>query len=457
MRALELDVGGTPWRVEPGQQWVVTGPAASGKTWVATRLAQRYPETVALVTFGSQAASAGADWAAARWYASVGYDSKTVAEALTYEAVNDISPFEVRDPEPEARAAFAETRAWAEGALALAPLLGRRTLALSNGEQRRLMLARAILRNTPALALDDPFAGLDPAMQRTLRDALGQLAAQGRTLILTTRNEDEIPPCVTHRLRLRACAVAWQGPFRAVGAPPQAMAVGRNPPSLDTPEVLRVRDLHYEVDGRDLFGGLDWEVHAGERWLIVGPNGSGKSTLLSLIVGDSPRAYACDITRFGQRLGPGVPLWALRSRMAVVSPEMQACADPAQTVEAAALSGLFDREGRRRRPTPAQRKRAVSLLSALGLHERLRDTLGTLSDGLARLALVVRALTPGPDLLLLDELCMNLEDDERKRLLRLLGRLLDETPSLTVLCVAHRPDHVPPGFDRTLRLGGDHA
>ena len=225
----------------------------------------------------------------------------------------------------------------------------------------------------------------------------------------------------------------------------------------DTPEVLRVRDLHYEVDGRDLFGGLDWEVHAGERWLIVGPNGSGKSTLLSLIVGDSPRAYACDITRFGQRLGPGVPLWALRSRMATVSPEMQACADPAQTVEAAALSGLFDREGRRRRPTPAQRKRAVSLLSALGLHERLRDPLGTLSDGLARLALVVRALTPGPDLLLLDELCMNLEDDERKRLLRLLGRLLDETPSLTVLCVAHRPDHVPPGFDRTLRLGGDHA
>ena len=99
----------------------------------------------------------------------------------------------------------------------------------------------------------------------------------------------------------------------------------------------------------------------------------------------------------------------------------------------------------------------MALLTALGLHERLRDPLGTLSDGLARLALVVRALTPGPDLLLLDELCMNLEDDERKRLLRLLGRLLDETPALTVLCVAHRPDHVPPGFDRALRLGTDHA
>ncbi len=453
MDALELDFGGRAWRLAPGEQWVVTGPAASGKTLLATRLARRYPDAVALVTFGHQASSAGGDWAAARWYASVGYDSPTVAEALTYDAVNDISPFEIRDPEPEARAAFAETHAWALRALALEPLLDRKTIALSNGEQRRLMLARAILRNTPVLALDDPFAGLDPQMQRTLRDVLGALARRGRTLAITVRNEDEIPPCVTHRLCLRDCAIVSAEPFRPVAVAPALMTFAKNPPPLATPEVLHVRDLRLTLDGRELFGGLDWEVHAGERWLIVGPNGSGKSTLLALILGDSPMSYACDITRFGERLGPGVPLWSARSRMAVVSPEMQAYADPAQTVEAVACSGLFDREGQRRRPTPAQRKRAVALLTALGLHERLREPLGALSDGLARLALVVRALVAAPALLLLDELCMNLEDDERKRLLRLLGRLLDETPSLTVLCVAHRPDHIPPGFDRTLRLG----
>lgn len=458
MKTWTVEVAGRPWTVEEGQQWVVTGPAESGKTWLATRLAAQFPDEAALVTVGRQAAQAGGDWAAARWHTSVGYESKTVDEALTYEAVNDISPFEVRDPEPKRRAAFARLREWAVEALALGPLLGRLTLQLSNGEQRRLMVARAVLRMTPLVVLDDPFAGLDPVMQRRFRETLGALAGQGRTLVLTTRNEDEIPPCVTHRLWLRAGSIARQGAFRAVGTPPGLMAVGKNPPPLATPEVLRVRDLHYAVEGRDLFGGLDWEVHAGERWLVVGPNGSGKSTLLSLIVGDCPMAYACDILRFGERLGPGVPLWALRSRMAVVSPEMQAYADPSQTVEALIHSGLFDREGARKRPTPAQRKRAVALATALGLHERLKDPVGTLSDGLVRLALVVRALTPGPDLLLLDELCMNLEDDERKRLLRLLGRLLDETPALTVLCVAHRPDHVPPGFDRVLRLGGhDHA
>ena len=457
MNTWTVEIGGVAWTVAPGERWVVTGPAASGKTWVSAQLARRYPDDVALVTFGGQAAAAGTDWAGARWYASVGYDSRTVAETLTYEAVNGISPFEVRDPEPEAREAFAKAFDWAREALLLDPLLERQTLQLSNGEQRRVMLARAILRLTPALALDDPFAGLDPAMQRTLRDALDALAAQGRTLVVTVRNEDEIPPCTTHRLRLRDRAIESQDPCRPPKARPREMAFRKNPPSLDTPTALRLRDLHYQVDGRDLFGGLDWEVHAGERWLVVGPNGSGKSTLLSLILGDSPMAYACDIERFGARLGPGVPLWSVRSRMALVSPELQAFADLGQTVEAAVFSGLFDREGQRKRPTPAQRKTAAALLNALGLYERRKERLGTLSDGLARLALVIRALVPAPDLLLLDELCMNLEDAERDRLLRLLGRLLDETPALTVVCVAHRPDHVPPGFDRVLKLGGPHA
>ena len=457
MNALKVDIGGEAWTVEPGQRWVVTGPAASGKTWVAAQLARRYPDDVALVTFGAQAAAAGTDWAGARWYASVGYDSRTVAETLTYEAVNDISPFEVREAETAEHEAFAWAFDWARKALLLDPLLERQTLQLSNGEQRRVMLARAILRLTPALALDDPFAGLDPTMQHTLRDALDELAGQGRTLIVTVRNEDEIPPCTTHRLRLRDCAIESQGPCRPPKKHPQALSFRKNPPSLATPCVLRLRDLHLETDGRDLFKGLDWEVHEGERWLVVGPNGSGKSTLLSLILGDNPMAYACDVERFGARLGPGVPLWSVRSRMALVSPELQAFADPGQTVEAAVYSGLFDREGQRKRPTPEQRKTATALLTALGLYERRKAQLGTLSDGMARLALVIRALVPAPDLLLLDELCMNLEDADRDRLLRLLGRLLDETPALTVICVAHRPDHVPPGFNRVLKLGGDHA
>ncbi len=453
MNPLEISISGTVWTLRPGTVWVVTGPMASGKSWLARQIMLRAPDEAALVTVDAQAASAGTDWAEARYHASIAYDFHTVAEALTFDSVMEINPFEVREPEPEKRAAFEQERAWVVQALEMESLMERWTVQLSNGEQRRLILARAILKRTSILVLDDPFAGLDPEMQGRLRKVLEELVKRGRTLVLMVRNADEIPPCVTHRLRLDARKVVSQGAFHG-GAepPPAAMVFPPNPPSLKTPIVLAVRELSLSVDGRILFGGLNWEVHEGERWVVVGPNGCGKTTLLSLITGDNPMAYACDMERFGVRPGPGVPLWSLRSRMASVSPETQAFADLSQTVEMAVYSGLFDREGRRKRPSPRQRKRALSLLTALGLHERLKAPLATLSTGLVRLTLVVRALVAEPDLLLLDELCMNLEVPERKKVLRLIDRLLGEMPGLTVVCIAHRKDHIPPHFDYVLRL-----
>ncbi len=442
------------WTLNEGEQWVVLGPMASGKTWLASRLATLYPDEVALVTFGAQAATTGADWMSARYYGSAEtYSYCTVKEALSYESVNDINPFEVRPAERKQRSAFKRLRTWVVEVLALEELMGRWTVQLSNGEQRRLMLARAILRQTPVLVLDDPFAGLDITMRAMLHEVLAALVEQGRTQVVMVRHEDEIPQCATHRLKLKEMQIVSQGAFTPKSiAPKQAPTFKRNPPSLKTPVVLDVRDLTLPIDGATLYNGLNWEVHEGERWVVVGPNGSGKTTLFALIIGDSPMSYACDIVRFGKILGPGVPLWSLRSRMAMVSPEAQVYMDVTQTVEAAVFSGLFDREGQRKSPTASQRKQAIRLLTTLGLHERLHATLGTLSAGLVRLVLVVRALVANPDLLLLDELCMNLEVKEQRMLLKLLGRLLAERPKLTVLAIAHRKEHIPAGFNRVLAL-----
>lgn len=450
--AWQVDFAGKVWRLKPGERWVVTGPMASGKTWLGAQLQRQAPEEVAFVTIGAQAGSAGTDWAGARYHASIEYDFRTVAEALTYERVNGICPFEVRPPELAEREAFAKRLAWVTEALRLEPLLDRWTVQLSNGEQRRVMLAQAILKATQVLILDDPFAGLDPAMREVLHRLLATLAKEGQTFVVMVRNEDEIPACVTHRLRLKAGRIVSQGHYRATAIAETPLHFPPNPPPLATPVVLAVNNLRLDLGGRTLFGGLDWEVHAGERWVIVGPNGSGKTTLLSLITGDNPMAYACDIERFGLRPGPGVPLWQLRSRLASVSPEDQVFADPTQTVATAVFSGLFDKEGRRKRPSARQRERAHALLATLGLHERLHEPLGTLSAGLVRLALVIRALVAEPDLLLLDELCTNLEAPERKKVLRLIDRLLAELPDLTVLCIAHRADHIPPHFNRVLAL-----
>ncbi|MEN8719558.1 MAG: heme ABC exporter ATP-binding protein CcmA [Oceanococcaceae bacterium] len=49
--------------------------------------------------------------------------------------------------------------------------------------------------------------------------------------------------------------------------------------------LLSVRQLHHERGDRELFGGLDVDIHGGEILQVVGPNGHGKSTLLRILAG----------------------------------------------------------------------------------------------------------------------------------------------------------------------------
>lgn len=459
---------GERWRVSPGQQWVITGGNASGKTTLALLITGKMPlkgaelsfgsglseADAALVTFAQQGGAVADGWMQARWYASLETDEQTVGAFLSYKRVNGINPFEIRDPDPAREAAFEARRRELFSLLHLHELADRRVIQLSNGEMRRLLLAAALLKLPKILILDDPFAGLDPLMQTHLHAVLAQLAAEGVSLILTVRHEDEIPACITHRLHLENFRIVKQSAF----TPKAAHETARLPeteanlaPST-TPEVIRFRDVTLTYGQKTIFDHFNWRVHAGERWLVVGPNGCGKSTLISLITGDNPRAYAFDVQIFGQARGGGVPLWSIRSRIGHVSPEMQAFFTPGMSCLEAVLSGCVSETGEIRPVTAESEAIARGWLTRLGLEQSIDCRVGTLSAGHQRLVLVARALMPEPDILLLDELCMNLDENARAHLLGMLGEVLDHRPDATVVCVAHRPDDVPRGFRRVLNL-----
>src|ERR1700720_238681 len=65
--------------------------------------------------------------------------------------------------------------------------------------------------------------------------------------------------------------------------------------------LLEVKDLHVEIDGREILKGLDLAVNAGEVHAIMGPNGSGKSTLAYVLAGKEEYRPTAGDVRFDGR------------------------------------------------------------------------------------------------------------------------------------------------------------
>jgi molybdate transport system ATP-binding protein len=92
--------------------------------------------------------------------------------------------------------------AWLES-LGLQMQAGKRFNHLSQGEQRMVLLARAMVKLPRLLVLDEPCQGLDAGNRRLILKALDRIAAAGSTTILfVSHHADEIPACITHYLLL---------------------------------------------------------------------------------------------------------------------------------------------------------------------------------------------------------------------------------------------------------------
>ena len=83
---------------------------------------------------------------------------------------------------------------------------------LSQGTQRLVLLARALVANPELLILDEPCQGLDVRHAQQVTAAVDRAASTGRaSIIYVTHHEEEIPSCITHVLRLAAGRVCEQG------------------------------------------------------------------------------------------------------------------------------------------------------------------------------------------------------------------------------------------------------
>ncbi len=165
------------------------------------------------------------------------------------------------------------------------------------------------------------------------------------------------------------------------------------------PPRLSCRGLTLAVAGRTLVSGLEFDVRAGECWVVVGPNGAGKTTLVTTLAGiRMPAAgeVAYDGTPLA-RLGPRE-----RARRRGFLPQESIDYFPATVLETA-LIGRHPHLARWQWESAADVDRAQSALSAFGLAELGGRDARTLSGGERRRLALAALVAQDPALMVLDE------------------------------------------------------
>ena len=82
---------------------------------------------------------------------------------------------------------------------------------MSTGEQRRCLLARALVHSPDTLILDEPTTGLDLLARCEYLDLINRLILKGRNIILVTHRLDEIPPEINRIVMIRNGTIIIDG------------------------------------------------------------------------------------------------------------------------------------------------------------------------------------------------------------------------------------------------------
>lgn len=364
------------------------------------------------------------------------------------------APLLYEEPEPELR----ERALAALQDLDAADLAERPMRILSQGQARRVLLARALATDPDILLLDEFLDGLDSA-SRSATLKLLERAGKRATLLCTAHRAEDLPRCIRRALVLEQGRVRDSGPAAEVLARYAAGAESPEPgrwslaPSLPREEVLlRIRDASVDLDGTRALRGISWEVRAGENWAVLGRNGAGKSTLIRLVLAlEHPSALDGQpgtVERFGDGGESGV--LAARSRMALVSPALQAEYTYDLPVQEVVWSGFTGSIGLWEEPDAGERRQAAAAMEFFGLAKLAKRRLRSLSYGQQRRVFLARALVGAPDLLLLDEPFSGLDAASRSEARALLQRLAEAGQRF--LLVTHRAADMPPAVNRVLEL-----
>ncbi len=206
------------WQVELDERWVVLGPNGAGKTTLLNLAGARlHPSAGTVDVLGERLGRVDVFELRTRiGLATVGLHDRmppeeSVLDAVMTAAWSVVGRFRESYDPPDRRRARALL-----GQLGVGGLADRRYGTLSEGERKRVQIARALMTDPELLLLDEPAAGLDLGGREDLVRRLAELAADpdAPAIVLVTHHVEEIPPGFTHALLLREGGVVASGLLR---------------------------------------------------------------------------------------------------------------------------------------------------------------------------------------------------------------------------------------------------
>jgi molybdate transport system ATP-binding protein len=421
------------FQILSGQKTAIVGPMGSGKTSLAKALAgrlfrtgeaffsSRNPEKRAHVMLVEQQhqfknrSNLSEFYLQQRFNSSDSDDSYTVEEELKDLAVgNWIQLFEIEN------------------------LLKRPMIQLSNGENKRLQIVKALAYQPDWLILDNPYVGLDVNGRETLTTGLLALQDKGIHFILVSSPGD-VPDFINQIIELPARQTAIEKPLPLLR------------PLAPFEVAVKMDKVQIKYGAKTILKDFTWEVKRGERWAIKGPNGAGKSTLISLITADNPQAYSQDITLFNRKRGTGESIWDIKKKIGYLSPELHLYFKEGGSCFSVVASGLFDTLGLFKRVSEDQIEQVNHWMKVIGISHLADRSFREISGGEQRLVLIGRAMVKNPELLILDEPCQGLDSVQTEHLKSVLDYLAANS-EMTLLFVSHYDRDIPSCVNQTLTL-----
>jgi ABC-type lipoprotein export system ATPase subunit len=344
---------------------------------------------------------------------------------------------------------------------------------ISGGQKQRVAIARALVNDPALIIADEPTGNLDSVTAETIYQLFEKLVDRGRTVVMVTHDES-LTPRFSRRMQIVDGVLGHPSEFETPRGESAKLSgqqeidygsavenveieqpnrVGyRTKSSMPRPDhpaiVLHGVDKIFSspVGEFQALKSIDMLLNYGQFISIVGKSGSGKSTLLNMITGiDHPTAGEVIVgdQHIYKLSKSDRALWRGRNMGVVfqffqLMPTLSLLENTMLPMDYCNVLSFSERP-----------KRAMELLSMVGLEEQAHKLPGSVSSGQQQSAAIARALANDPDLILADEPTGNLDSRSAANILNLFEQMAAD--GKTILIVTHDPS-ITKRTDQTIIL-----